>query len=72
MWFIRIFEDETGNPSSVRVFGAIALFAGLALLFLKRPTEGSTALTFAGGILGAGQLKSAIVVKKNPPSGDTK
>tara|TARA_Y100001973_G_scaffold60609_1_gene89092 strand:- start:295 stop:510 length:216 start_codon:yes stop_codon:yes gene_type:complete len=71
MWIKKLFEDESNNPSSVRVFGAIALCAGLVLLFIQKPTEGATALTFAGGILGAGQIKSA-VIKKNPPVGASK
>lgn len=56
----KMFRDESGNPSSNRVFGALVIIVGLVLAcFGKSIAIG--VLTAGAGLLGAGQLKSAFI-----------
>jgi hypothetical protein len=63
----KMFCDESGQPSSNRIFGGIVIIAGLVLAFLK--FNSSLEVISAGAaILGIGQIKSAIVSTKNKKS----
>ena len=51
-WIKRIFEDEKGNPSSARIFGALIIMAAIVLLAFKMVKEASAAFTGDRGFLG--------------------
>ena len=57
----RIFTDESGNPSSNRVFGALLCGAGLVAAFVSTPAASTALLASGVSLLGVGQIKSAVV-----------
>ena len=61
-FFVKMFSDESGNPSSNRVLGALALILGLVLAAVGQTASATLILTTAGTLLGIGQIKSAAVL----------
>ena len=57
----EMFSDESGNISSTRIMGSIAMLSGLFLNATGKLPAASQALTIAVTLLGIGQVKSAVV-----------
>jgi hypothetical protein len=74
-FLVKMFSDESGNPSSNRLLGALALLLGLVLAAVGYGDRSAPILTTAGALLGIGQIKSAAVLasltKKTDPPKET-
>lgn len=57
----KVFTDESGNPSSPRVLGAILIVAGIVAAFVVEVARAIALLSAGTGLITAGQIKSAIV-----------
>lgn len=60
-FFYRVFCDESGNPSSARVIGAILCLAGIVAYFVVGEKAAASLLTAGVSLLSVGQVKSAVI-----------
>lgn len=61
-FLIRLFSDESGNPSSNRVIGALVVVVGLILACVGQNSTALTVLSTGTALLGVGQIKSAAIL----------
>ena len=61
-FFVKMFSDESGNPSSNRVIGSLVILVALILVCVGQKDQAVVAFTSGTALLGVGQVKSAAIL----------
>jgi len=61
-FFLKVFSDESGNPSSTRLVGTLTILVALILVCCGQKDQAVVAFTSGTALLGVGQVKSAAIL----------